>query len=103
MSNSNAWFRVPWSVDRWGRLLAGSGILGFTVLGMCVHPAWFAGTLLASLNLLITSFTNRCIFHDVLIRLGAKEREDLFLPGGIPRPLPDQRLELPILDRTSNS
>jgi len=77
--------REPWSVDRWGRLLAGSGILVFTTLGMLQNPAWFTGTVLASLNLLVTSFTNRCIFHDLIIWLGAKEREDLFFPGGVPR------------------
>jgi hypothetical protein len=76
----------PWSVDRWGRLLAGSGILLTTALGILHHPAWLIGTLLASSNLVVTSLTGRCPLHDILIRLGAKEREDIFLPGGSVRP-----------------
>jgi hypothetical protein len=78
----------PWSVDRWGRLLAGSGILLMTVLSIVHHPAWLMGTLLASANLIITALTDRCPVHDVLIRLGAREREDVFFPGGSVRPQP---------------
>ncbi len=72
----------PWSVDRWGRLLSGAAILVLTVLGLAHHAAWFGGALLLSSSLVITSLTDRCLMHDLLIRLGAKEREDLFLPGG---------------------
>ncbi len=75
-----------WSVDRWGRLLAGSAIVLTTALGILHHPAWLIGTLLASTNLIITSVINRCPLHDLLIRFGAKEREDLYLPGGAVRP-----------------
>jgi DUF2892 family protein len=78
--------RAPWSVDRWGRLLAGCGILLTTALSIFHHPAWLAGTLLAAGNLVITSLTNRCPLHDLLIWLGAQEREDLYLPGGSVRP-----------------
>lgn len=72
----------PWSVDRWGRLLAGFGILLLTALGIFHHPAWLIGTLLASSNLVVAALSDRCPIHDLLIRLGAKEREDLFIPGG---------------------
>lgn len=82
----SSYVRAPWSVDRWGRLLAGFGILLLTALGLLHHTAWLAGTLLASSNLVITSLTNRCPLHDLLIRLGAQEREDLYLPGGSVRP-----------------
>lgn len=74
--------RKPWSVDRWGRLLAGSAILACTTLGILNHPVWLSGVLVASINLVVTSLTDRCFLHDMLIHLGAKEREDLFLPGG---------------------
>ena len=83
----------PWSVDRWGRLLAGSGILLMTALGILHHPTWLVGTLLASANLVVTSLTDRCPLHDVLIRLGAKEREDIFLSGGFVRPDAKQPLD----------
>ncbi len=77
--------RVPWSVDRWGRLLAGSGVLLTTGLGIFIHPLWLAVTVLAALNLVVTALSGSCPLNVLLIRMGAKEREDLFLPGGIPR------------------
>lgn len=75
----------PWSVDRWGRLLAGCGVLGFALLALLHHPAWACGALALAANLVITSLTDRCPLHDLLIRLGAREREDLYYPGGAPR------------------
>lgn len=57
-------------------------MLTLTVLGIVHHPAWFIGALLSSSSLVVTALTDRCLMHDLLIRLGAKEREDLFLPGG---------------------
>ncbi|MCK6472872.1 MAG: hypothetical protein L6R28_14105 [Planctomycetes bacterium] len=78
--------RRPWEVARWGRLLAGASTLAFTVLGMLVDPLWHIGTLLGALNLVVTAVTDRCVLRDALLRLGAKEREDLFLPGGGVRP-----------------
>ena len=75
----------PWSVDRWGRLLAGLAVLVGTILSIVHHPAWLWGALAVAVNLVVTSFTNRCLIHALLIRLGVREREDLFLPGGSPR------------------
>lgn len=76
---------VPWSAERWGRFLAGCSVLGFSVLGLAVHPYFLAGTLLAAANLILTSLTDRCALRSILHRLGVKEREDLYLPGGRPR------------------
>ena len=73
---------LPWSVDRWGRLIVGASILFFMVLGLLVHPLWLWGSVLAAINLIATSLTNRCPMHALLMRLGAVEREDLFWPGG---------------------
>lgn len=86
--------RRPWEVARWGRLLAGAGTLLFTVLGLCVDPLWHLGTLLGAANLVVTAITDRCVLRDTLLRLGAKEREDLFLPGGAVRPetMPDRQV-----------
>lgn len=78
---------MPWSAERWGRFLAGCSVLGFSVLGLAVHPYFFAGTLLAAANLILTSLTDRCALRAMLHRLGVKEREDLYLPGGRPRNL----------------
>lgn len=75
----------PWSVDRYGRLIAGVGVLTCTALGLLHHPAWHWVTLVVAGNLLLTAITNRCALHDLLVRLGAQEREELYLPGGIPR------------------
>jgi hypothetical protein len=76
----------PWSVDRLGRMLAGASVLLCTLLGIIHSPWWLAGTLAAAANLVITSITDACALHDLLVRLGAREREDLFLPGGVVRP-----------------
>ena len=75
----------PWSVDRWGRLLTGTLILAFTLLGLFHHPAWLYVTAGVSASLIATSLTDRCLVRRMLLTLGAKEREDLFLPGGAVR------------------
>lgn len=74
----------PWSVDRWGRLLSGASLLVFSSLAL-LDPRWFLGDVLVAANLVVTSLVGRCPLHALLIRLGAKEREDLFFPGGNPR------------------
>lgn len=71
-----------WSVDRWGRLIAGLSVLLFTSLGILHHFAWHFATLAVAANLFFTSLTGSCVVNRVLIRLGAREREDIFLPGG---------------------
>ncbi len=75
----------PWEVARWGRLLAGLGVAVTTLLAVLHHPHWLIGTMLVALNLMVTSLTDRCSFRNLLIKLGAREREDLFHPGGKPR------------------
>lgn len=75
-------WRRPWEVARWGRLFAGAGVILFVTLGFCVDPLWNLGTLCIAANLFVTALTDRCPVRDTLLRLGAKEREDLFLPGG---------------------
>lgn len=72
-------FKEKWSVDRYGRLLSGSVIFLFSALGL-INPIWYLGSLATGTLLVITSLTNKCLLHDFLIHLGAKEREDLFLP-----------------------
>lgn len=76
---------APWSVDRWGRLIAGAGVFGCTLLALLHDLLWLYGSLFAGLNLVLSALSNRCPIHNLLIRLGAREREDLFLPGGSPR------------------
>jgi hypothetical protein len=82
--SENARILNPWSVDRWGRLIAGTSVLAFTVMGLVHHRFWLIGTLVCAVSLIITSITDECVVHDALIKFGAREREDLFLPGGIP-------------------
>lgn len=77
---------APWSVDRWGRLIAGLGVLACTLLALLHDPLWLYGALFAGLNLIVSALTDCCPVHNLLIRLGAREREDLLLPGGSPRP-----------------
>lgn len=80
---------VPWSVDRWGRLIAGASVLVCTALGLLHHQLWLVGSLMCAFNLVLTSFTDRCAVRALLRRLGAREREDLFVPGGAPRAYED--------------
>ena len=72
----------PWSVDRWGRLLSGVMLFACTLLGILIHPWWFGAALCVSASLVFSAVTDRCAVRAALIRLGAREREDLFLPGG---------------------
>lgn len=74
--------RRPWEVARWGRLLAGCGVMISTILALIHHPAWLTGALFIAVNLVLTSLTDKCPLHDLLVRWGTKEREDLFFPGG---------------------
>ena len=73
---------APWSVDRWGRFLSGLGVLLCSTLAALHHPAWMIGAIGISGVLVVTSMTGICLLHDLLIKLGAREREDIFLPGG---------------------
>lgn len=76
---------VPWSVDRYGRLLTGVSILSCAAC-LCIYPVYgICAAAGLGTYLLIGSITNRCMLHALLMRLGAQEREDLFLPGGVPR------------------
>lgn len=76
---------TPWSVDRWGRLLAGVGTLLCLALAQLVSPWFLLGIAATALNLVVTSFTDACALRNTLIRLGAREREELFAPGGAVR------------------
>src|SRR5688500_1928246 len=77
-----SWLTQPWSVDRWGRLLAGGSVLCFMCLGLLWNSMWFFGSILIAANLFVSALLNRCMLRNLLIRLGAREREDLYLPGG---------------------
>ncbi len=77
----------PWSTDRYARFLVGLCICICLLLHHSLYWVSVAGLAFISLNLIVTSFTGYCIFHRILLRLGAKDREDLFEPGGKAREL----------------
>lgn len=79
-------FSSPWAVDRIGRLIAGAAVLCFALLAVSHHPWWLGAVLIVGANLILTSLIDRCFLRDLLVRFGAKEREELFLPGGAIRP-----------------
>lgn len=62
--------------------MSGSLALLFALLALLHHPHWLWGVIAIASNLVLTSLTDKCQVHDLLVRLGAREREDLFLPGG---------------------
>lgn len=78
----------PWSVDRYGRLISGLGIVAGGTLALLWPACGLWITLGIGVGLLASALTNKCLVHDLLVRLGAREREDLFLPGGMPRKAP---------------
>lgn len=75
----------PWSVDRYGRLISGVGIVAGGTLALLWPACGLWITLAIGVGLLASALTNKCLVHNLLVRLGAREREDLFLPGGLPR------------------
>lgn len=79
--------RSPWDVDRWGRLLVGVVALSGSVLAAVHHHAWLALVMVQAVGLIVTSITDRCLVRALVLRLGARRREDLFFPGGQPRGL----------------
>lgn len=74
-----------WSVDRIGRLLSGIGILFCSLIGFTFHQLGFLFIVVISLHLIISSLSDSCVLHDLLIRLGAKEREELYNSNGMPK------------------
>jgi hypothetical protein len=77
-----------WYVDRIGRLTSGIAILGFSVMAILVDPAWLWAVAAIGIHLTLASIINLCPFHWLYVRMGAVEREDVYLPGGIPRASP---------------
>ncbi len=72
-----------WTVDRMGRLLAGSSILMYIGLWMLLPSSlrWVPGALLilAGLQLVATALIGWCPLNKTLRWIGAKEREEVFL------------------------
>jgi hypothetical protein len=81
----NPFIDRSWYVDRIGRLTSGVAILAFSILAILVDPAWEWALIAIGAHLILASIVNLCPFHWLSVRLGAVEREDLFLPGGVPR------------------
>ncbi|PCJ56026.1 MAG: hypothetical protein COA79_20145 [Planctomycetota bacterium] len=77
---------TPWSVDRFGRLFAGLGTLIFTILGLSVSTYFLIPVLLINLNLIITSFSDKCAMRNMLKNLGAEERERIYRSDGTVKP-----------------
>lgn len=70
-----------WPVERWGRLVAGTSILGFTALAVLHHPYWLAAVAAGSANLVLSALTDRCPVRALLLFLGAREGCESQRPG----------------------
>lgn len=74
--------RQAWTTDRWGRFLAGCGIVFFLGFGLAFGDAIFTPwTVLAGcvgLQLTVTSLIGWCPFHELLKLWGVKDREEVF-------------------------
>lgn len=73
----------PWSIDRMGRFIMGIGLLVFSFCVIFISQHFVIIFLLSGLNLIITSFSNKCLFNKFLKTIGFKEREEIYEPGGI--------------------
>lgn len=71
-----------WTIDRIGRLIAGCSSLCFVICSLVISPYFLIVVLLVNLNLVITSFTDKCILRDSLKGLGFKEREQIYQSNG---------------------
>lgn len=72
--------RGAWTIDRCGRLLAGSFVVACMALAWLGWvPAWIAGVAVAGagLQLVLTSLLGWCPLQQMLRRLGFKEREEV--------------------------
>lgn len=73
-----------WSVDRIGRLISGALNTLFLLLGIFANTYFLYFLIFLNLNSIFTTLTDSCPFQKLLLRLGAKEREELFHPDGKP-------------------
>jgi hypothetical protein len=60
------------TIERALRLVAGVFVLLSILLGVFVHPAWFAFTAFVAVNLIQSGFTNWCPMMTVLRRAGLR-------------------------------
>ncbi|MGB9712021.1 YgaP family membrane protein [Dissulfurimicrobium hydrothermale] len=61
-----------WYLERILWLIAGSVVLTGTILGIVVHPYWFALPILVGINLLIFAFSGFCPMAVLLHKMGVK-------------------------------
>lgn len=71
---------AAWTTDRWGRVLAGSGVV------LCLTGYWATGAswlALLALGLgveqVVTALVGWCPFHQMMRRLGIPDREEVVL------------------------
>lgn len=61
-----------WYIERIIFLIAGTVVLGGTLMGLFVHKYWFAFPILAGFNMLIFAFTGFCPMAIVLNKFGVE-------------------------------
>lgn len=68
-----------WSVDRIGRLFIGIVNVLLILATWYISNYFILGLCFINLNLVFSSLTDFCPFRNFLKKLGAKEREEIFL------------------------
>ena len=71
-----------WSVDRIARRIVGIANITLILAAYFISSYFIIGLCFVNLNLVFTSVTDNCPFKKLLIRLGAKEREEFFKGNG---------------------
>lgn len=66
-----------WYIDRVARFLLGIFIFTLTLLSYFHNTAWLTVIAATCIYLTINSIFNKCIFHDLLMKIGFMEREDI--------------------------
>lgn len=61
-----------WYLERIIWLIAGSVVLAGTVLGITVHPYWFALPILVGINLIVFAVSGFCPMAILLHKMGIK-------------------------------
>ena len=72
----------PWAIDRVGRFILGLKIVFVALAIIFGSKLWAVFLIVAGLNLIVTSITNKCLFNKMLKSFGFKEREEIYESDG---------------------
>ncbi|PCJ59511.1 MAG: hypothetical protein COA79_10720 [Planctomycetota bacterium] len=63
--------------ERVGQMLSGISLLITTIAGLFLSPLFFIGTAMICLNLILAGITGKCVFKNMMIKMGIPGEQDL--------------------------